>query len=134
MQKSGVVRADYAKLKEPIEKATGYDISFEGVYKWIAFLPSKQNKLIIPVPNRYFGVFEDGNMIKDRGIETRRHDTPPLFSRFQKEILEIMAEGNNIAEVKALMPTRVKETFQKYKKQLNEGRVPLLCRNRKNRR
>jgi DNA polymerase elongation subunit (family B) len=122
--KSGATRADYAKLKEPIEKATGYDISFEGVYKWIAFLPSKQNKLI-PVPNRYFGVFEDGNIIKDRGIETRRHDTPPLFSRFQKEILEIMAEGDTITQVKVLMP-KVKETFQKYKQQLKEGRVPLV--------
>jgi DNA polymerase elongation subunit (family B) len=103
VQKSGATRADYAKLKEPIEKATGYDISFEGVYKWIVFLTSKQNKLI-PVPNRYFGVFEDGNVIKDRGIETRRHDTPAYFSRFQMEILETMAQGNNIKEVKALMP------------------------------
>jgi DNA polymerase, archaea type len=41
-------------------------------------------------------------VIKDRGIETRRHDTPPLFSKFQKEILEIMAQGNTIEEVKAL--------------------------------
>jgi DNA polymerase, archaea type len=124
VQKSGATGADYAKLKEPIEKTTGYDISFEGVYKWIVFLPSKQNKLI-PVPNRYFGVFEDGNVIKDRGIETRRHDTPPLFSRFQKEILDIIAEGNTVVEVKALMP-KVKETFQKYKQQLQEGRVPLV--------
>ena len=124
VQKSGATRADYAKLKEPIEKATGYDISFEGVYKWIVFLPSKQNKLI-PVPNRYFGVFENGDVIKDRGIETRRHDTPAYFSRFQMEILEIMAQGNNIKEVKALMP-KVKETFQKYKQQLKEGRVPLV--------
>jgi DNA polymerase-2 len=111
-KKNGATRSDYAQLKEPLEKATGYDVSFEGIYKWIVFLPSKQNR-IIPVPNRYFGIFEDGNVIKDRGIETRRHDTPPLFSRFQKEILGIMAEGNTIAEVKALMP-KVKGTFQKY--------------------
>jgi DNA polymerase, archaea type len=76
-------RDDYVKLKEPIEKATGYEVSFEGLYKWIVFLPSKQNKFI-PVPNRYFGVFEGGNVVKDRGIETRRHDTPAYFSKFQK--------------------------------------------------
>jgi DNA polymerase-2 len=35
-----------------------------------------------------------------------------------------MAEGNNIQEVKALMP-KVRDTFQKYKHQLKEGRVPL---------
>jgi DNA polymerase-2 len=35
-----------------------------------------------------------------------------------------MAEGNTIKEVKALMP-KVRDTFQKYKHQLMEGRVPL---------
>jgi DNA polymerase, archaea type len=127
VHKSGATRDDYAQLKEPIKKATGYDISFEGVYKWIVFLPSRQNnnKLSVPVPNRYFGVFEDGNVIKDRGIETRRHDAPAYFSKFQREILETMAQGNNIEEVRALMIPKVKETFQKYKQQLKEGRVPL---------
>jgi DNA polymerase-2 len=94
VQRQGATTDDYLKLKEPIEQATGYDISFEGVYKWVAFLPSKQNK-IVPVPNRYFGVFKDGK-VKDRGIETRRHDTPLLFSRFQREVLEIMAQGDNV--------------------------------------
>ena len=122
LSRPGATTAQYASLKELIEKATGYDISFEGVYKWVAFLPSKQNE-IIPVPNRYFGVFEDGK-IKDRGIETRRHDTPPLFSRFQREVLSIMAKGNNVREVKALMP-QVHDLFLKYKQQLSDGKVPL---------
>ena len=113
----------YMRLKEAIEQATEFEISFEGEYKWIAFLPSKTRPMV-GVPNRYFGVYEDGT-IKDRGIETRRHDTPPLFSRFQREVLEIMAEGNTVMEVKALMP-KIRNTFQKYKQQLKEGRVPLV--------
>jgi len=36
-----------------------------------------------------------------------------------------MAQGNNIKEVRARMP-EVKHTFQKYKQQLKEGRVPLV--------
>lgn len=122
LQKDGATKSDYAALKQPIEKATGYDLSFEGVYKWLVFVASKQNELV-PVPNRYFGVFEDGT-IKDRGIETRRHDTPPLFSRFQSEVLQIMAKGNNIKEVKALMP-QVQELFARYSHELKQGRVPL---------
>jgi DNA polymerase, archaea type len=114
----------YVKLKEDIEQATGFDISYEGEYKWIALLSSKNNPMI-PVPNRYFGVFQDGNVIKDRGIETRRHDTPPLFLRFQKEVLEIMAKGNNVKEVQALMP-EVFDTFQKYKQDLKENKVSLV--------
>jgi len=123
VQRAGATRAQYAKLKEPIEQATGFDISFEGVYKWLAFLPSKQDK-ITPVINRYFGCFEDGT-IKDRGIETRRHDTPPLFNKFQHEILEIMAKGNSVREVKALMP-QVRAHFMKYKHELKSGKMPLL--------
>jgi DNA polymerase-2 len=122
VHRSGATRADYALLKEPVEQATGYDLSFEGIYKWIAFLPSRQNEMI-GVPNRYFGVFEDGK-IKDRGIETRRHDTPPLFARFQREALQIMAQGNNVKEVKARMP-QVRDLFLKYKQQLKGGKVPL---------
>jgi DNA polymerase-2 len=113
----------YMKLKDEVEKATDFEISYEGEYKWIAFLSSKNNPKV-GVPNRYFGCYQDGT-IKDRGIETRRHDTPAYFSKFQKEILEIMAQGNNIKEVRARMP-EVKHTFQKYKQQLKEGRVQLV--------
>jgi DNA polymerase elongation subunit (family B) len=114
----------YMKLKEEIERETNFEISYEGEYKWIAFLSSKGVNPMVGVPNRYFGCYQDGT-IKDRGIETRRHDTPAYFSRFQREILEIMAQGNDIKEVKALMP-EVKDTFQKYKQRLKEGRVPLV--------
>jgi DNA polymerase elongation subunit (family B) len=79
---------------------------------------------MIGVPNRYFGCYQDGT-IKDRGIETRSYDTPAYFSRFQREILDIMAQRNSIEGVKALMP-KVKDTFQQYKQQLKEGRVPLV--------
>jgi DNA polymerase, archaea type len=68
---------------------------------------------MIGVPNRYFGCYQDGT-IKDRGIETRRHDTPAYFARFQREILNIMAQDNNIKKVRALVP-KVKGAFQKYK-------------------
>ena len=41
--KNSAVKNDYFKLKETIKNETGFDISFEGVYKWIAFLPSEIN-------------------------------------------------------------------------------------------
>ena len=75
------------ELKELIEKETGFALTFEGIHKWIAFIHSKQND-ILPVPNRYFGVYEDGT-VKVRGIEARRHDTPVFFRKFQQEVLQI---------------------------------------------
>jgi DNA polymerase-2 len=89
---------DYFKLKEAIKSNTEFDISFEGIYKWIAFLPSKINSHL-PVLNRYFGVFEDGTL-KVRGIETRRHDTPQFLLQCQNEMLEIFAQGNSISDIK----------------------------------
>jgi DNA polymerase, archaea type len=94
----GIMKDDYFKLKEIIESNTDFDISFEGVYKWIAFLPSEINSHL-PVLNRYFGVFEDGTL-KVRGIESRRHDTPQFLSQCQNEILEILAQGNSISDIK----------------------------------
>jgi DNA polymerase-2 len=122
VQKQGARTPDYLKLKDAIEKATGFDISFEGEFKWIAFLHSKKSDWL-PVPNRYFGAFSDGS-IKVRGIEVRRHDTPPLFSKFQAEVLQIMAKGDTVKEVKQLMP-EVQAAFERYVAMLKEGRVAI---------
>ena len=89
---------DYLRLKELIEKQTGFKMSFKDIYKWIAFIHCKAND-ILPVPNRYFGLFADGSL-KIREIEARRHDTPILFSRCQNKILEVIAlNGNTINEL-----------------------------------
>ena len=98
VKKDNATKKSYSKLKETIEKETEFDISFEGVYKWIAFLPSEINSHL-PVLNKYFGVFEDGT-IKTRGIEGRRHDTPPFLVQCQNEILEILAQGSSVSDIK----------------------------------
>jgi DNA polymerase-2 len=122
VQKRNVTTNDYLELKSTIEHETRFEISFEGVYKWIAFVHSKESAKV-PVANRYFGAFEDGSL-KIRGIEARKHDTPMLFEKFQLEVLKIMAGGNTIAEVRALMP-QVQETFAKYARLLKDRKVPV---------
>ena len=114
-------QTEYSKLKELIETKTSFKVSFEGMYKWIVFVHSKTDGNL-PVSNRYFGVFEDGSL-KIRGIETRRHDTPYLFSKCQNEMLQIMATGNTISEVKALMP-KIKDIFYNYVHLLKQRIVP----------
>lgn len=120
VQKRNATSNDYFELKKVVEQETEFEISFEGVYKWIAFVHSKESSKL-PVANRYFGAFEDGGL-KIRGIEARRHDTPPLFKKFQSEVLKIMAAGDTVAEVRALMP-QVKDTFAKYARLLKSGQV-----------
>lgn len=103
---------DYLNLKKDIENKTGFQISFEGIYKWIVFDSSKKNPEL-PALNRYFGVFED-NTIKFRGMEARRHDTPPLFIKFQNELLQTMSEANNIKEIVLLLPL-LENIYNKYR-------------------
>ena len=113
---------DFQPLLDDIETCTHLKIALDGIYQWVAFLPSRQNKKIA-VPNRYFGVFQDGE-IKTRGIETRRHDTPEFVSETQMEILEILARAsdpqaltNCLPEIRALVHQKLED--------LRLGRIPL---------
>ena len=46
------------------------------------------------MPNRFFAVAENGEL-KIRGLECRRHDTPPLVARMQRLALAILAEAHD---------------------------------------
>ena len=89
---------------EEIVRRTGLPICIEGIYRWIAFLPSRQDARV-PVANRYFGVFQDGTS-KIRGIEARRHDTPPFIARAQLRLLQTLAAAPD-APLKARLPDAV---------------------------
>ncbi len=82
--------ADFQPLLDEIVKRTGLPIALEGIYRWVAFLPSRADDRV-PVANRYFGVFQDGK-IKTRGIEVRRHDTPFFVAQMQMNILHRLAK------------------------------------------
>ena len=121
VKKDGAEEADYEELREAIAKETDFPLSFEGIYKWVAFLPSKVDA-DLPVLNRYFGVYRTGEL-KVRGIEARRHDTPHFFKRCQIEMLEVLANANSVEEAKAMVPLCV-EVFLKYAKALRDHEVP----------
>ena len=86
----GQIDAEAARqLTAQIAARTSMPIALEGIYRWVIFLPSRLDSRI-PVPNRYFGVFEDGS-VKVRGIEMRRHDTPTFIATAQQRSLERLA-------------------------------------------
>ena len=93
IHKSGATHEDYESLAREIEEQTKLPIAIEAIYRYVVFFPSRQfNKA--PVPNRFFCVSEDGGL-KVRGLECRRHDTPPLITRMQHEVLAILAEAHD---------------------------------------
>ncbi|MCH8332401.1 hypothetical protein IIC65_00560 [Candidatus Sumerlaeota bacterium] len=92
--------AEIEALCEAINRATDLSIAVEGRYRWIVFLPSRQNP-DMPVPNRYFGCFEDGEL-KYRGIEIRRSDQAPYVQRVQGELLDCLRAAGSLAECRAM--------------------------------
>lgn len=107
IQKKGASKvADFQPALEAIASGTSLPISLDGIYRWVAFLPSRGDERV-PVPNRYFGVFQDGSL-KVRGIEARRGDTPPFIAQMQMEILETLAHSETPDIQKALRLVRRK--------------------------
>jgi DNA polymerase-2 len=120
VQKPGATRpADLQPLLEEVVARTGLPIALDGIYRWVAFLPSRQNEQV-PVPNRYFGLFEDGSF-KLRGIEARRRDTPAFIVETQMQILEHMART---ADPAAGLPA-VQVLLRRKLAALRAGQIPI---------
>ena len=122
VKREGAVEEDYRGLSERITAETGMPIALEGVYKWLAFLPSTRNRSVA-VPNRFVGAFTDGE-IKARGIALRRSDTPPLVAALQRELLERMAKAGGLSELRAMLPA-LYEDVEAAVSELRGGRIPI---------
>jgi DNA polymerase elongation subunit (family B) len=122
LKKQNASIEEYNALCKVIAEQANVPIAFEGRYKWIAFLPSKTHPRI-GVLNRYYGVMENGK-IKVRGLEVRRRDTPRFVFDAQTEMINKLAEANNVAELKMKIPDAL-EIVKAYRKKLLDGEVNL---------
>jgi DNA polymerase-2 len=92
----------------------------DGIYRWVAFLPSRLDERV-PVPNRYFGVFQDGSL-KMRGIEIRRHDTPAWVSNVQMGIIDILVHTPDVEDRSTYLP-KVLRLMRRALTKLRTGKV-----------
>jgi DNA polymerase-2 len=113
--------ADFQPLLEEVSQRTGLSISLDGIYDWVAFLPSRVDHRV-PVANRYFGVFRDGSL-KVRGIEARRGDTPIFIAETQMEMLELLARVRANEDGKAGLQQAL-ALLRRRLAQLRSGKVP----------
>ena len=114
---------DFDSLLVTIHERTGLPIALDGIFRWIAFLPSKQDARI-SVANRYFGVFQDGST-KERGIELRRQDTPLFVAKVQRKILNILSQAEDARDLPFYLP-EIRVLVNEELDALRCGRVPLL--------
>ena len=114
--------ADFQPVLDEISRRTNMMIALDGIYTWLAFLPSRSDEAI-PVPNRYFGTFRSGEL-KMRGIEARRHDMPPWIIETQRSALKCLSLAYDARD----LPDCLRKAFSVLKQaleDLNAGRVPL---------
>jgi len=114
--------SDFQPLLDEIMARTGLPVAMEGIYRWVAFLPSRSDRRV-PVANRYFGVFQDGSL-KYRGIEARRHDTPLFIVRTQIELLKELAAAHTPQHEAAILPKMVL-LLRRRLAALRAGRLPV---------
>lgn len=114
--------ADFQPLLDEIAARTGLPIALEGIYRWVAFLPSRVDARV-PVANRYFGVFQDGSA-KMRGIAARRRDTPPFIVQTQIALLAELAQVSRQTPVSSILP-RILALLRRQLSDLRAGRLPL---------
>jgi DNA polymerase-2 len=123
VQKQGAIQPeDFAELLKQIEGRTGLPIALDGIFRWVTFLPSRMN-INVPVANRYYGVLRDGK-IKVRGLEMRRHDTPPLVFQAQEQILQTLAALDESRPPAEALP-EVLGLLREMVERLRAGEVPL---------
>ena len=118
IKKKGLNEEAVLALCKKISDATGVNMNLEGIYRWMAFLPSKRNPRS-PVANRYFGIFKNGK-IKARGLSFRRSDMPPLIQEAQVRMVEVLAEAKDVEAYRSKIP-KVLDLLLEYHLLLRDG-------------
>jgi DNA polymerase-2 len=120
IRKKGLKEEEVLQVCQKISEATGLQMSLEGIYQWMAFLPSKGNPES-PVANRYFGLFKNGK-IKARGLAFRRGDMPPLIQEAQVRMLDVLSEAKDLNDYRVKIP-KILDLLLEYNLRLKEGRA-----------
>ncbi len=111
---------DAVAFARTVSREVDLPLGYEGRYRWIAFLPAVTHGL--GVPNRYFGLYESGEF-KLRGVGSRRHDTPGVLRRFEREVLDLLAKARDAQAVRASLP-RLLARIDLFAERLRAGTWP----------
>jgi len=109
---------DHQRLSSAIFHRTGVQMSIEGVYDWIVFLPNRSNGS--GALTRYYGKFSNGN-VKVRGIELRQHSTPELIRSLQRDVLEVLSRCGNADQVRGMVPEAVDMVYRHARRVIDGG-------------
>lgn len=102
LKKSGFSLTEVLDFCQEASEIVGVPLNVAGKYRWIVFLSSKV-LAGVPVLNRYYGLFENGE-VKTRGIEARRGDTPHFICKAQVDMIKKLGESLSFESFVAKIP------------------------------
>lgn len=114
---------ELTSLCQQITRITDIEMSLEGMYRWIVFLPSRENSRR-GVACRYFGRLHDKE-VKARGLISRRHDTPDFVREAQSALLYLLGQAETLREYKE-KAQQARLLVEGWLEDLDNGRVPTI--------
>ena len=108
------------KIAEDITVQTSIQMSWDGKFDVILFLPSRAEP-DVPALSHYWGIKSDGD-IKVRGIEVRRRDIPKIIKDAQYAFIDIFKGVKTVEEFKKRIPEAKKMLFH-YVDKIETGNI-----------
>ncbi len=108
------------KIANEITKSTSIQMSWDGRFNTIVFLPSRAEP-DVPTLSHYWGIKSDGE-VKVRGIEVRRRDIPKIVKDAQYAFIDIFKGAETVAEFKDRIPEAKKKLYE-YVERIYSGKV-----------
>ncbi len=92
-KKPGATEKDYEGLASAVAEETGLSIKLDKHFKFLVLL-GKNTDPLQGASNRYYGKLTDGSLFY-RGIELRKHDTPPYLNRLQERVMATLLDAED---------------------------------------
>ncbi|RLI09995.1 hypothetical protein DRO42_02675 [Candidatus Bathyarchaeota archaeon] len=121
VKKLGAARWDYEELAGEIATATGLPIRLDRHFRFLVLL-SKASDPRTQAANHYYGKLMDGSLFC-RGMELRRHDTPPFIKRLQMRGMKVLFDAESAEEVMDRQLPKVQKLVEKACGEIIRGEV-----------
>jgi len=117
-------RDDYACLAQTITEATGLPMRLDRHFTYLVLLTKTTDPQVV-VANRYYGKLTDGSLFY-RGIELRRHDTPPYINQMQRAMMDAMFSHRDAGTVEREGVPEARRIADEARRNVEQGRVDPL--------
>jgi DNA polymerase elongation subunit (family B) len=120
-KKPDATEADYERLAAEISEETGLPIKLDKHFKFLTLL-GKTTDSLQGASNRYYGRLTDGSLFY-RGIELRKHDTPPYMNQLQHRVMATLFDAEDADDVLKIGLPRALAIANRAFEDLRRGRI-----------